>query len=130
MPLTTCGHGGSGLTVAPFLKVSWKIREEKPMLLEKIFKIKDKSYLNSLSQAGTIGLHMVSGIAVGVLVGYFLDQWLDTSPWMTGIFMIIGIVAGFKNVYVDTKRLIAKQKEEEKERQASNAGKPDDSGQN
>lgn len=100
------------------------------MLLEKIFKIKDKSYLNSLSQAGTIGLHMVSGIAVGVLVGYFLDQWLDTAPWMTGIFMIIGIVAGFKNVYVDTKRLIAKQKEEEKERQASNAGKPDDSGQN
>lgn len=95
------------------------------MLLEKIFKIKDKSYLNSLSQAGTIGLHMVSGIAVGVLVGYFLDQWLDTSPWMTGIFMIVGIVAGFKNVYVDTKRLIAKQKEEaeEKERQSSQADK-------
>ena len=83
------------------------------MLLAKIFNIKDKAFINSLSHAGTIGLHMVSGIVVGTLIGWGLDSWLETSPWLTGIFMILGIVAGFKNVYVDTKRLIARQKEED-----------------
>jgi len=86
------------------------------MLFKKIteaFSITDKSYLDTLSRAGAIGLHMVSGITVGTLIGYFLDRWLDTFPWLTGIFMVFGIVAGFKNVYVDTKRLVASQKEED-----------------
>jgi len=83
------------------------------MLFRKLidaFSITDKSYLNALSRAGAIGLHMVSGIVVGTLIGYFLDRWLETFPWLTGIFMFLGIVAGFKNVYVDTKRLVDSQK--------------------
>jgi ATP synthase protein I len=95
------------------------------MWLAKIFKISDKSYINSLSQAGSIGLHMVSGIVVGALMGYFLDHWLGTSPWLTGIFLVLGIIAGFKNVYIDTKRLIAKQKEED---QAKGIASPDSAG--
>lgn len=86
------------------------------MLLAKIFNIKDKAFINSLSHAGTIGLHMVSGIVVGTLIGWGLDKWLETYPWLTGLFMIFGIAAGFKNVYVDTKRLIAKQKEEDEKK--------------
>lgn len=83
------------------------------MFLLKLFHVTDKKYINAMSLAGSIGLHMVSGIVVGTLIGYFLDEWLETSPWLTGIFLILGIVAGFKNVYVDTKRLLAAQKEEE-----------------
>lgn len=89
------------------------------MFLLKIFHVTDKKYINALSLAGSIGLHMVSGIVVGALFGYFLDEWLETSPWLTGIFLILGIVAGFKNVYVDTKRLVAVQKEEESAHDAS-----------
>lgn len=95
------------------------------MFLERIFKIKDKSYLNSLSQAGAIGLHMVSGVAVGAVAGYFLDQWLGTSPWLTWILLLMGIVAGFKNVYVDTKRLIQTQKEEDEKRFSSKSADQD-----
>jgi len=84
--------------------------------LIEVFNITDKNYLNSLSHAGIIGLHMVSGITVGTLIGYFLDRWLGTFPRLTGIFMFFGIVAGFKNVYVDTKRLLALQKEEDQAR--------------
>ncbi len=102
------------------------------MFWRKFFHITDKAYLNSLSQAGTIGLHMVSGIVVGTLIGYFLDQWLATSPWLTGIFLLLGICAGFKNVYVDTKRLIATQKREEEEARqrpsSQNTSGPDKSG--
>jgi ATP synthase protein I len=87
--------------------------------LVKTFKVTDKGYLNALSHAGTVGMHMVSGITVGTLIGYFLDRWLKTFPWLTGIFMVFGIVAGFKNVYVDTKRLVASQKKEEQTRSPS-----------
>jgi ATP synthase protein I len=83
--------------------------------LAEAFNITDKSYLNTLSRASAIGLHMVSGIAVGTLIGYFLDHWLGTFPWLTGIFMLFGIVAGFKNVYVDTKRLVDSQKKKNQE---------------
>ena len=77
------------------------------MLLRKLFKIADPAYMNALSRAGTIGLHMVSGIAVGAVIGFFLDKWLGTDPWLTVLFLVAGIIAGFKNVYVDTKRLVA-----------------------
>ena len=85
------------------------------MLLLKFFKITDTRYLNALSHAGVIGLHLVSGIVVGALIGYGLDKWLKTSPACLLIFMAVGIVAGFKNVYVDTRRLIAAQKKEDEE---------------
>jgi ATP synthase protein I len=89
------------------------------MLLKKFFTITDKSYLTALSQAGVIGLHLVSGIIVGALLGHALDRWLDSSPVCTLIFLAVGIVAGFKNVYVDTRRLLATQKKEDEERFAA-----------
>ncbi len=89
--------------------------------LRKIFKL-DREYIDALSHAGTIGLHMVSGIAVGTLIGYGLDAWLETSPWLTGIFMVVGIVAGFKNVYVDTNKLVRSQEKEDRMRASSQDG--------
>jgi ATP synthase protein I len=31
--------------------------------------------------------------------GYWLDKKFDTSPWLTLIFLILGIIAGFRNFY-------------------------------
>lgn len=42
-------------------------------------KEKRKGFTEYLS-IGAIGLHLVSGIIVGVLIGYLLDQYFDTSP--------------------------------------------------
>jgi ATP synthase protein I len=80
--------------------------------LAKFFNINDKNYLDNLSLAGSIGLHMVSAIAVGIAIGYGLDYWLDIYPWCSGIFMFLGIVAGFKNVYDDTQKLAARWRSE------------------
>ncbi|MDR2489197.1 MAG: AtpZ/AtpI family protein [Desulfovibrio sp.] len=91
------------------------------MALLKFFKIDDTRYITALSQAGVIGLHMVSGVAVGTGIGYALDTWLDTAPVWTLIFLGIGIVAGFKNVYVDTRRLLEAQKKEDEEHFAASA---------
>ena len=36
---------------------------------------------DSLGRASVMGLHMVSGIIVGCLLGYWLDKWFGTYPW-------------------------------------------------
>lgn len=61
---------------------------------------------DALGRASVIGLHMVSGIIVGAGLGYGLDRWLDTFPWCSGVGLIFGIAAGFRNVWMDTKYLI------------------------
>lgn len=65
-----------------------------------------KQGLQGMTSVGVIGLHMVSGPLVGVVIGYFLDKWLGTGPWLKLVFLVVGIGAGFLNVYVDTSRLV------------------------
>lgn len=35
-----------------------------------------------------------SSIAVGLLMGYFLDKWLGTSPWLLLVFSLLGAASG------------------------------------
>ena len=42
---------------------------------------------------------LVSGLIVGVAIGYFLDKWLDTGPWFLVVFFFLGAGAGIMNVY-------------------------------
>ncbi|WP_456400527.1 AtpZ/AtpI family protein [Persephonella sp.] len=67
--------------------------------------MKKKGFTEYLS-IGAIGLHLVSGIIVGVLIGYLLDQYFNTSPYLTIIFFFFGIAAGFWNMYKDVKKYI------------------------
>ncbi|MDR2160822.1 MAG: AtpZ/AtpI family protein, partial [Desulfovibrio sp.] len=64
----------------------------------------DRDTRRAIFLAGTVGLHMVSGVAVGVCIGYLLDRWLETSPRLTMIFLGVGIVAGFRNMRADARR--------------------------
>jgi ATP synthase protein I len=77
--------------------------------LKKIFErwtFQQGGALDSMAKASLMGLHLVSGIIVGCVIGYFLDKWLNTSPWFMLTFLLLGIAAGFLNVYRDTKRLL------------------------
>lgn len=66
---------------------------------------KPSGALEVLSTAGTIGLHLVSATFVGLAMGYFLDKWLGTEPWLLLIFLILGIVAGFRDVFLEVRRI-------------------------
>lgn len=66
----------------------------------------DKEYRAVILDASVIGLHMVSALLLGAGAGYYLDKWLDTKPWLFFLFLIFGVVAGFKNVYTDTKKIL------------------------
>ena len=61
---------------------------------------------DSLGRASVMGLHMVSGIIVGCLLGYWLDKWFGTYPWCAGVGLIVGIGAGFRNIWLDARILL------------------------
>ena len=62
--------------------------------------------MRAMATTGVMGLHLVSGPLVGFAIGYALDAWLGTSPWCKIIFLLVGIGAGFLNVYRDTQVLL------------------------
>ena len=65
----------------------------------------DKTILRHFARAGTIGFHMVISTCVGLAMGYGIDRLFNTSPWFTIIFLILGIIAGFRELGRLAKRL-------------------------
>ncbi len=56
-------------------------------------------------QAWSVGLNFVVFIFVGLAIGYFLDNTFKvTAPWLTMIFLIIGIIGGFRELWRFAKR--------------------------
>lgn len=41
---------------------------------------------------------LVAGILVGGFIGWMLDYWLGTKPWLSIVFFLLGVAAGFWNV--------------------------------
>ncbi len=85
----------------------------------KDFLKQQQSGLEAMANTGVIGLHLVSGPAVGFAIGYGLDRWLGTSPWCKLIFLVVGIGAGFLNVYRDTRALLRKIEAQDAARRAA-----------
>jgi len=91
------------------------------LFFKKKFKGKNKEYLDLVFDAGTMGIQLVVSTFIGMAMGYYLDKWLGTEPWMLIIFLILGIVAGFKNVYHEAKKILDadKKKADEHKRDSS-----------
>ena len=62
---------------------------------------KEPSVLRQLARLSTVGVALVAATAVGLAIGYGLDRWLGTGPWLTMDFTLFGIVAGFLNLFRD-----------------------------
>jgi ATP synthase protein I len=68
---------------------------------------KNKSdLLRTLGVVSSMGISFVLAISIGVLIGLQLDKKLGTAPWFFYIFLLFGIIAGFRNLYIITKRVI------------------------
>jgi ATP synthase protein I len=49
--------------------------------------------------ASTVGLTLVLSTVIGLAIGIWLDKVFNTGPWLTLVFLVVGIVAGFRNFY-------------------------------
>ena len=45
------------------------------------------------------GVEVFSALVVGIGLGYALDRWLGTWPWLFLVFFVLGSGAGVMNVY-------------------------------
>ena len=57
-----------------------------------------KSSLRELAYYSSLGLSVSLSIFIGLAVGIYLDRRFETSPWCTLIFLVFGIIAGFRNI--------------------------------
>ncbi|MEK9832504.1 MAG: AtpZ/AtpI family protein [Alphaproteobacteria bacterium] len=84
---------------------------ELPELKQRLGKIRDrrageqaKSSSRSKSGASDIGVgakvvvDLVAGVGFGGGIGWSLDWWLGTKPWLLVVFLMLGFVAGLLNV--------------------------------
>jgi len=74
-----------------------------------------REVIKSLISYSSLGLEMGLCVAIGIAIGYFLDRYFLTSPYLTIIFMIFGVIAAMKTIYQLMKKL-----EKENERDKNN----------
>ena len=59
-----------------------------------------KRSLRELAYYSSLGLSVSLAIFIGLAVGIYLDRRFETVPWCTLIFLMLGIIAGFRNIAI------------------------------
>lgn len=78
---------------------------------EKIMKTEDKKTFMQAVMASTIGFQVALAPFIGIGIGVYLDSKFGTLPYLTIIFLILGIFAGARNYY----RFAKQQQEKDKD---------------
>ena len=58
-----------------------------------------------MGNAFKLGTELVAAVAVGTIIGFILDSWFDTKPWLIIIFFFLGAAAGMLNVIRTANRM-------------------------
>ena len=51
-----------------------------------------------MGNAFKLSTELVAAVGVGTIIGFILDNWFDTKPWLIIIFFFLGAAAGMLNV--------------------------------
>ena len=74
-----------------------RLRIAKKEMLKKSLNENEKRGL-FMGSAFRLGTELVAAVAVGTIIGFILDSWFDTKPWLIIIFFFLGSAAGMLNV--------------------------------
>ena len=66
---------------------------------------KDKDPKSYMGIAFKMSAELISAVAVGTIIGFILDNWFGTKPWLILIFFFIGVFAGISNVIRSAKKM-------------------------
>tara|TARA_X000001036_G_scaffold379581_1_gene370501 strand:+ start:665 stop:949 length:285 start_codon:yes stop_codon:yes gene_type:complete len=76
-------------------KTRLKIAKSKLKKMDLSGKDKKGSFMGSAFKLGT---ELVAAVVVGTIIGFILDTWFDTKPWLIIVFFFLGAAAGMLNV--------------------------------
>jgi ATP synthase protein I len=69
-------------------------------------KIRDNNQNSSfMGSAFKLGTELVSAVLVGTIIGFILDTWFGTKPWLIIVFFFLGSAAGILNVIKTAKKM-------------------------
>ncbi len=90
------------MTIPEDFKTRLKIAKSK--IKKQVISDREKrgSFMGSAFKLGT---ELVSAVAVGTIIGFILDSWFDTKPWLIIIFFFLGAGAGMLNVIRTANRM-------------------------
>ena len=84
-------------------KTRLRIAKDK---LKNYTKIRDNNQNSSfMGSAFKLGTELVSAVLVGTIIGFILDTWFGTKPWLIIVFFFLGSAAGILNVIRTAKRM-------------------------
>ena len=66
---------------------------------------KENPQTSNIGQAFKLSTELVAAVLVGTIIGFILDNWFDTKPWLIIIFFFVGVVAGITNVIRSAKKI-------------------------
>lgn len=75
-------------------------------------KSSDRSIIKAFALISQLGISMLTPIFLCIFIGYKLDEWLNTEFWFL-VFLVLGIMAAFRNSYYITKDFYGKKNKEE-----------------
>ena len=90
------------MTIPEDFKTRLKIAKSKIKKQDQLDNEKRGSFMGSAFKLGT---ELVSAVAVGTIIGFILDSWFDTKPWLIIIFFFLGTAAGILNVIRTANRM-------------------------
>ncbi|HZW36879.1 MAG: AtpZ/AtpI family protein [Deltaproteobacteria bacterium] len=76
-----------------------------------------KELFRELGRYSALGLEMAISVVIGLAIGYYLDKWLGTSPWLTVVWIALGFAAGVRSLYraaVQSEKDLKKSEEEKR----------------
>ena len=60
---------------------------------------------SSFGEAFKMSTELVAAVVVGTIIGFILDEWFGTKPWLILIFFFVGVIAGILNVIKSAKNM-------------------------
>ena len=90
------------MTIPEDFKTRLKIAKSKIKKQVQSDSEKRGSFMGSAFKLGT---ELVAAVAVGTIIGFILDTWFDTKPWLIIIFFFLGAAAGMLNVIRTANRM-------------------------
>ena len=90
------------MTIPEDFKTRLKIAKSK---IEKEVQSDSEKRGSFMGSAFKLGTELVASVAVGTIIGFILDTWFDTKPWLIIIFFFLGAAAGMLSVIRTANRM-------------------------